>query len=167
MKHPYFHKAVVEAYQNILPVEAIPSYFIFMEADPASIDINIHPTKTEIKFEDERSIWQILMASVREALGRFNIVPSLDFENEALIDIPVMRSSNIIPEQPKIEINTQYNPFAGEEGQMKGPGFVERFERENVANWEKLYTALEKENDNPEQFEKIQGIAKKVLPGKK
>ena len=84
MKHPYFHKAVVEAYQNILPVEAIPSYFIFMEADPASIDINIHPTKTEIKFEDERSIWQILMASVREALGRFNIVPSLDFENEAL-----------------------------------------------------------------------------------
>jgi DNA mismatch repair protein MutL len=60
MKHPYFHKAVVEAYQNILPVEAIPSYFIFMEADPASIDINIHPTKTEIKFEDERSIWQIL-----------------------------------------------------------------------------------------------------------
>ena len=94
MKHPYFHKAVVEAYQNILPAEAIPSYFIFMEADPASIDINIHPTKTEIKFEDERSIWQILMASVREALGRFNIVPSLDFENEALIDIPVRSSSD-------------------------------------------------------------------------
>ena len=93
MKHPYFHKAVVEAYQNILPVEAIPSYFIFMEADPASIDINIHPTKTEIKFEDERAIWQILMASVREAFGRFNIVPSLDFENEALIEIPVRDSS--------------------------------------------------------------------------
>ena len=100
MKHPYFHKAVVEAYQNILPVEAIPSYFIFMEADPASIDINIHPTKTEIKFEDERAIWQILMASVREALGRFNIVPSLDFDNEALIDIPVLSSSARIPEPP-------------------------------------------------------------------
>ncbi len=102
MKHPYFHKAVVEAYQNILPVEAIPSYFIFMEADPASIDINIHPTKTEIKFEDERSIWQILMASVREALGRFNIVPSLDFENEALIDIPVRSSLNYIPNSQKL-----------------------------------------------------------------
>ena len=163
MKHPYFHKAVVEAYQNILPVEAIPSYFIFMEADPASIDINIHPTKTEIKFEDERSIWQILMASVREALGRFNIVPSLDFENEALIDIPVMRSSNIIPEQPKIEINTQFNPFDGEERSHERSGFVERFEKENTANWEKLYTALEKENDNPEQFEKIRESQRKFF----
>jgi DNA mismatch repair protein MutL len=163
MKHPYFHKAVVEAYQNILPVEAIPSYFIFMEADPASIDINIHPTKTEIKFEDERSIWQILMASVREALGRFNIVPSLDFENEALIDIPLMRSSNIIPEQPKIEVNTQYNPFDREEQNSERSGYVDRFERENVANWEKLYTALEKENDNPEQFEKIRESRRKFF----
>ncbi|MDP3001913.1 MAG: DNA mismatch repair endonuclease MutL [Bacteroidales bacterium] len=163
MKHPYFHKAVVEAYQNILPVEAIPSYFIFMEADPASIDINIHPTKTEIKFEDERSIWQILMASVREALGRFNIVPSLDFENEALIDIPVRSSSNHIPEPPKIEINTQYNPFEGEERMPERSGFVERFERENTANWEKLYSALEKENDNPEQFEKISESQRKFF----
>ena len=163
MKHPYFHKAVAEAYQNILPVEAIPSYFIFMEADPASIDINIHPTKTEIKFEDERSIWQILMASVREALGRFNIVPSLDFENEALIDIPVMRSSNIIPEQPKIEINTRFNPFEGEERSYEKSGYIERFEKENVANWEKLYTALEKENDNPEQFERIRESQRKFF----
>jgi DNA mismatch repair protein MutL len=163
MKHPYFHKAVVEAYQNILPVEAIPSYFIFMEADPASIDINIHPTKTEIKFEDERSIWQILMASVREALGRFNIVPSLDFENEILIDIPVMRSSNIIPEQPNIEINTRFNPFDGEERSYEKSGFVERFEKENVANWEKLYSTLEKENDNPEQFERIRESQRKFF----
>jgi DNA mismatch repair protein MutL len=163
MKHPYFHKAVVEAYQNILPVEAIPSYFIFMESDPASIDINIHPTKTEIKFEDERSIWQILMASVREALGRFNIVPSLDFENEALIDIPVMRTSNSFPEQPKIEINTKFNPFDGESPATDRSAYVERFERENTANWEKLYTALEKENDNPEQFEKIRESQRKFF----
>jgi DNA mismatch repair protein MutL len=163
MKHPYFHKAVVEAYHNILPVEAIPSYFIFMEADPASIDINIHPTKTEIKFEDERSIWQILMASVREALGRFNIIPSLDFENEALIDIPVRSSSNHIPEPPKIEINTQYNPFNGEERTLERPGFIERFERENTENWEKLYSALEKENNNPEQFEKIRESQRKFF----
>jgi DNA mismatch repair protein MutL len=163
MKHPYFHKAVVEAYQNILPVEAIPSYFIFMEADPASIDINIHPTKTEIKFEDERSIWQILMASVREALGRFNIVPSLDFENEALIDIPVMRSAGNIPEQPRIEINTQFNPFDGEERNHDRSGYIDRFEKENTANWEKLYTSLEKENENPEQFEKIRESQRKFF----
>jgi DNA mismatch repair protein MutL len=164
MKHPYFHKAVVEAYQNILPVEAIPSYFIFMEADPASIDINIHPTKTEIKFEDERSIWQILMASVREALGRFNIVPSLDFENEALVDIPVMmKATGTLPDQPRIEVNTQFNPFDGEERTPERSGFVERFERENAANWEKLYTALEKENENPEQFEKIKESQRKFF----
>jgi DNA mismatch repair protein MutL len=163
MKHPYFHKAVVEAYQNILPVEAIPSYFIFMEADPASIDINIHPTKTEIKFEDERAIWQILMASVREALGRFNIVPSIDFENEALIDIPVISSINRMPEQPVIEINTKYNPFDREEKIPDRSGSIDRFDRENVANWEKLYTALEKENENPEQFEKIRESQRKFF----
>jgi DNA mismatch repair protein MutL len=150
MKHPYFHKAVSEAYQNILPSEAIPSYFIFMEADPASIDINIHPTKTEIKFEDERSIWQILMASVREALGRFNIVPSLDFENEALIDIPVRSSSGFMPEPPSIEINTRYNPFSNEENSLGRNGFVDRFERENTTGWEKLYSSLENEQSHPE-----------------
>jgi DNA mismatch repair protein MutL len=155
MKHPYFHKAVVEAYQNILPVEAIPSYFIYMEADPASIDINIHPTKTEIKFEDERSIWQILMASVKEALGRFNIVPSLDFDNEVLIDIPVRGSSSHIPEPPEIEINKQYNPFENEERHNDRSGFIERFEKENSSNWQKLYSSLERTNNNKEQSASI------------
>ncbi len=155
MKHPYFNKAVQEAYQNILPVEAIPSYFIFMEADPASIDINIHPTKTEIKFEDERAILQILMASVREALGRFNISPSLDFDNEVLIDIPVRNSSRIIPDPPRIEINSEYNPFENEE-RADRPGYVERFEKENVNNWQKLYSSLERSGNNQEQTENLE-----------
>jgi len=163
MKHPYFHKAVAEAYQNILPADSIPIYFIFMEADPASIDINIHPSKTEIKFEDERSIWQILMASVREALGRFNIVPSLDFDNEGLIEIPVRRSTDSIPEPPGIKINPGFNPFNGDEPQMQRPDFIEKFEMENNANWEKLYTALENENENPEQTEKIEESGRKFF----
>jgi DNA mismatch repair protein MutL len=163
MKHPYFHKAVVEAYQNILPAEAIPSYFIFMEADPASIDINIHPTKTEIKFEDERAIWQILMASVREALGRFNIVPSLDFDNEALIEIPVISSSDIIPGQPEIQINTQFNPFTADENQLTSPGYIERFERENTTNWEKLYSSLEKGDDNNEPIETLRESQRRLF----
>ena len=163
MKHPYFHKAVAEAYQNILPADAIPSYFIFMESDPASIDINIHPTKTEIKFEDERSIWQILMASVREALGRFNIVPSLDFDNEVLIDIPVRSSTKKITEQPGIEINPRFNPFEKEEMAFQRPDFIERFERENTANWEKLYSTLEKEDENPESAGKIREAERRFL----
>lgn len=103
------------------------------------------------------------MASVREALGRFNIVPSLDFENEALIDIPVRNSSGHIPEPPRIDINTQYNPFDGEENRNDRPGYVERFERENSANWEKLYSALERENENPEQFDKISESQRKFF----
>jgi DNA mismatch repair protein MutL len=153
MKHPYFHKAVTEAYQNILPSEAIPSYFIFMEIDPVSIDINIHPTKTEIKFEDERSIWQILMASVKEALGRFNIVPSLDFGDEALIDIPVISSFKNIPDPPPIEIDPRYDPFAGEERTSNQNRIIERFEKENNSGWEKLYTAIEREEPGPVKIE--------------
>jgi len=149
MKHPYFHKAVIEAYHNILPPETIPSYFILMEIDPASIDINIHPTKTEIKFEDERAIWQILMASVKEALGRFNIVPSLDFDNEALIDIPVSSSFKNIPDPPSIEIDPGYDPFSGEERFSNHNKLIERFERENNSKWEKLYSALEREVPEP------------------
>jgi DNA mismatch repair protein MutL len=145
MKHPYFHKAVIEAYQNILPADAVPAYFIFMEVDPASIDINIHPTKTEIKFEDERAIWQILMASVREALGRFNIVPSLDFENESLIEIPIRSALQIMPDPPPIEVDTNYDPFSNEENVKNHKDIFERFERENVSNWERLYTSIEKE----------------------
>ena len=149
MRHPYFHKAVAEAYQNILPADLVPSYFIFMECDPASIDINIHPTKTEIKFEDERAIWQILMASVRESLGRFNIVPSLDFDNEALIDIPVRKPGDSLPEPPGINVNPLYNPFNEDRSVFDRPDYIERFEKENIENWEKLYSTLEKENNIP------------------
>lgn len=145
MKHPYFHKAVIEAYQNILPPEAIPSYFIFMEVDPASIDINIHPTKTEIKFEDERAIWQILMASVKEALGRFNIVPSLDFKGEGLVDIPVRSSFRDFPQPPPIEIDPRYDPFAGDDRPSDQNRLIERFERESTAGWQKLYGGQESE----------------------
>ena len=155
MKHPYFHKAVSEAYQNILPSEAIPSYFIFMEADPASIDVNIHPTKTEIKFEDERSIWQILMASVREALGRFNIVPSLDFENEALVDIPVKTSDPKFREMPEIKINPYFNPFESEAPVQSRHDYFERFEKGNTKSLEKLFASINRDDDRTENPEKI------------
>jgi len=150
MKHPYFHKAVTEAYQKILPSDTVPSYFIFMETDPGTIDINIHPTKTEIKFEDERAIWQILMASVRESLGRFNIAPSLDFDNEVLIDIPVRTSNTPVPEPPLIEVDPLFNPFDSEEQVSRKPDLIRRFEKEKNENWEKLYSTLEKKDQDPE-----------------
>jgi DNA mismatch repair protein MutL len=145
MKHPYFHRAVTEAYQKLLPPDAIPSYFIFMETDPASIDVNIHPSKTEIKFENEKPIWQILLASVREALGKFNIVPSLDFENEALIDIPVRSASSRIPDIPAIKINPNFNPFDNEPPAKNRQRFEDYFEKEKSRNWEKLFAPLKEE----------------------
>ena len=92
IRHPYFHKAVMSGYNQILAPDHIPSYFIFLESDPSKIDVNIHPSKTEVKFEDERSIWHILLAAVKEAIGRNNLSPSLDFSIEGVIDIPVLTS---------------------------------------------------------------------------
>ncbi len=134
MKHPYFHKSILMAYEKILPPDTIPSYFIFLDVDPDCIDINIHPTKTEIKFENEQAIFQILVAATREALGKFNIVPSIDFNTEGAIDLPVF--NNKIPvSAPEITINPNYNPFNFE------PDNNTSHRNQPVpANWESLYT---------------------------
>lgn len=123
MRHPYFHKAVLLAYDKILPPDTVPPYFIFFEVDPKIIDINIHPTKTEVKFEDEQAIFQIIRASIREALGKFNIVPSIDFDEDTSLEIPVANQDSTEIGVPMIKVNhefnpfeadTTYNPFAGE-----------------------------------------------------
>jgi DNA mismatch repair protein MutL len=126
MRHPYFHKAVTLAYNQIIQASESPNYFIYFELDPQSIDINIHPTKTEIKFENEQAIWSILSATIKEALGKFNIVPSINFDQEGAIDIPVTNISleNIHP--PKTNFNPDYNPFSSS------------YKRPNL-NWEELY----------------------------
>lgn len=110
MRHPYFHKSVTQAYDKILAPETVPSYFIFFEVDPKIIDINIHPTKTEIKFEDERAIYQIIQASIREALGKFNIIPSIDFDEDTSLEIPVAKRDAEV-EAPMIKVNPEFNPF--------------------------------------------------------
>jgi len=136
MKHPYFHRAVLSAYEKILPPETIPSYFIYLEADPDTIDINIHPTKTEIKFENELAVFQILMASTREALGRFNLIPSIDFDSEKSIEFPVTKRDDPL-RMPEISYNHNYNPFDEE---LK---YSEKFHHNgdiNLQHWEKMYT---------------------------
>ena len=112
MRHPYFHKAIMDAYEQLVPVGEQVSYFIFFEVDPANIDVNIHPTKTEIKFENEQAIWQILAAAVKETLGKFNAVPSIDFDTEGMPDIPAFDASPYTGIQPpKTTYNPDYNPF--------------------------------------------------------
>lgn len=143
IRHPYFHKAVMQAYQQLLPPDAFPSYFLFLETDPANIDINVHPTKTEIKFENDRDIWQIIHAAVRESLGKHNVVPSIDFDQSGSIDIPVpLKSSDQIP-FPEIQINHNYNPFdTGKTHSMGSSGRIQP-DKKNLDRWEDLYTGTQ------------------------
>ena len=131
MRHPYFHKAVLSAYEGLVPESDQPSYFLFLDVPPDTIDVNIHPTKTEIKFQDEQVIWKILMAAVKETVGRFEEMPTIDFNTADMPDIPIYDSSRPVT-QPKVSYNPDFNPFAGiraENGQT----------RANRENWTKLY----------------------------
>ena len=143
IRHPYFHKAVMQSYQQLLPPDTFPSYFLFLETDPANIDINVHPTKTEIKFENERDIWQIIHAAVRESLGKHSVVPSIDFDQSGNIDIPVpQKSFDNIP-YPEIQINPDYNPFdTGRSVSMGNFGKTPQ-EKKNLDRWEDLYTGTQ------------------------
>lgn len=137
IRHSYFHKAVMNGYDQILAADYIPSYFIYFTIDPSKIDVNIHPSKTEVKFEDERAIWQILLSSVKKAIGKNNLSPSLDFSIEGVIDIPIL-SKNTEIRQPAIDTNPAYNPFDEEDSYQRvkqpTPYQDERFE-----GWEQLF----------------------------
>ena len=123
MRHPYFHKAIMTAYSGMLTGETNPSYFIYFDVAPETIDVNIHPTKTEIKFQDEQMIFQILMAAVRESLGKFNLTPSLDFNRDGEIEMPLGDQETT---KPRVVFDPNYNPFT-------------RMPKKSVQGWEKLY----------------------------
>ncbi len=145
MRHPYFNKAVTMAYEQLLPPNTFPSYFLFLETDPAAIDINVHPTKTEIKFENDREIWQIIHAAVRQSLGKHNVVPSIDFDQSGNIDIPVPQKSaeNIV--FPDIQINPEYNPFNEQKPEGMGGSYSKPSpsEKRNLEYWEDLYEGVQ------------------------
>lgn len=134
MKHPYFHKAIMTAYERLVPEgEQIP-YFIYFTVNPTDIDVNIHPTKTEIKFENEQTVWQILTAAVRDAVGMFNDVTAIEFDTEGQPDIPAlcaMPQADI--SAPKVQYNPAYNPFNEPSAQRSSAA---------PDNWEQLYEGL-------------------------
>ena len=158
MRNPYFHKAVMQAYEKLLPPDAFPSYFLFMDIDPADIDINVHPTKTEIKFENDQAIWQIIHAAVRESLGKHNVVPSIDFDQSGSIDIPVPQKDKENISFPDIQINPDYNPFNESKPVSSGGSSTYKPDRVNVNHWEDLYegarTEKEEESKDFEQLNK-------------
>ncbi len=135
-KSPYLHRAVMNSYDRLLSAESIPPYFIYLEVDPNTIDVNIHPTKTEIKFEDERTLWQIIHAAVKESLGKFSVAPSIDFETQQVIDIPFFPKSAPI-NAPEIEINSAFNPFDEEKPSFSTKSSAHH--KPSSKGWEQLY----------------------------
>lgn len=123
MRHPYFHKAIMNCYDSLIAADTQPCYFLKFQVDPASIDVNIHPTKNEIKFEYEQEIWPILQASVKAALGKFGAVPSIDFNSDVLPVDPLPQGES--PERPTLDIPENYNPFVEHQNSvaMKGADF--------------------------------------------
>lgn len=152
MRHPYFHKAILTSYDQLIPNDTQPNYFLNFTVDPETIDVNIHPTKTEIKFENETPIWQILSAAVKESLGRFSVGPSIDFDTEDAPEIPVYQQgvhSDI--EAPNIDLDPSYNPFetAIKPSSDRSGAKKESYHREWMPqqqpqmDWEKLYQNFE------------------------
>ena len=132
MKHPYFHKAVITAFDRLIPQGEQVPYFLYFDVPAENIDVNIHPTKTEIKFENEQAIWQILLAAVKEAVGRFNDIPAIDFDTEGKPDIPVF-NPNAGMSAPKVDVNPSFNPFK-QTAQPAKPSVPD--------GWEELYAGL-------------------------
>ena len=129
MRHPRFHYAVMEAFNHLIPEGEQVPYFVFFQVDPAAIDVNIHPTKTEIKFENEQEIWSIIVAAVRDALGKFNAVPTIDFDTEGRPDIPTFEGDRLSGvKTPRVQLDPSFNPFNSH-----------RESPRPVRQWEKLY----------------------------
>ena len=143
MRHPYFHKAIMMCYDKLIPSDSQPNYFLSFTVDPQTIDVNIHPTKSEIKFENEQAVWQILSAAVRESLGRFNAVPGIDFNSEDVPEIPVFAPKAGAGQEIEVDIDPGYNPFR--ESRPSSAGFASPSSLRTtgaVNNWEELYAGF-------------------------
>ncbi len=147
MKHSYFHKAVMQAYDQLIPAGEMPDYFIYFTLDPATIDVNIHPTKTEIKFENEQPVWQILCAAVREAIAKSSSIPTIDFDVDGSIDIPVFNAPSSTFKAPSVQVNSDYNPFKPDTSYQQ-PSF----------DWSKLYKGFEEDRAAAFTDESIEAI---------
>lgn len=157
IKSGYLNHAVQKAFEELIPEGHYASYFLKLEVDPAEIDINIHPTKTEVKFEDEKAVYSIIRTAVRQALGKYNIAPSLDFDRESSFDLPIEKEKES-PVQPSITIDPEYNPFEKESGENLGSKPVQNTPSTDSGStgmksgWDELYKSSQpKETGNSGQ----------------
>ncbi|HIY49093.1 MAG TPA: DNA mismatch repair endonuclease MutL [Candidatus Barnesiella excrementavium] len=156
MRHPYFHKAVTICYEHLVPVGEMPNYFINLTVEPETIDVNIHPTKSEIKFENEQPIWQILSASVKEALGKYSAAPTIDFDMDDAPEIPISKpGSHVAP--PTVQVDKSYNPF------RPGGGGGGAAAKRPQYDWQQLYSSF---NNSPREEEPLRPDAGEEVPSK-
>lgn len=159
IRHPYLHHAVEQAFEELIPDGAIPSYFLFMDVNPSAIDVNIHPTKTEVNFQHGQIIYATLRSAVKHALGMFTLSPTIDFETEPSFQVELPKGH--VPKQPGIVFNPEYNPF-------KTGAYNKPFSglSPNKENWESLYevTRQQTEESTPAQaIAPLQGENKESL----
>lgn len=165
IKNAYLNHAVQNAYDQLLSKDQFPSYFINLKIDPSKIDINIHPTKTEIKFEDERSIYAIIRTSVKQALGKYNISPTLDFEQETSFDIPLSKRMDTI-KAPTIKVNPNYNPFSTDVSNPNksfNGGAIRTAAKQESKNWESLYDNFEKSTTEIIEHQPQENVEQQVI----
>ena len=152
IKSAYLHHAIMSAYEGLLKEGNQPSYFLYLQVPPHTIDINIHPTKTEIKFDDEHSLYAILRSAVKHSLGQFNVAPVLDFERDSNLDTPYQYKDKEA-DFPTIQVDSSFNPFATDKPAAKSLSSFGSYKREtSTASWESLYVGLKQETQELEQF---------------
>lgn len=151
IKSPYLHHAIMSAFEGLLKEGNQPSYFLYLQVPPHTIDINIHPTKTEIKFDDEHSLYAILRSSVKHSLGQFNVAPILDFERDSNLDTPYQYKDKTA-DFPTIQVDSGFNPFAAEKPSKSLASFGSYKKDTPQGNWESLYVGLKQDSDEIASF---------------
>jgi DNA mismatch repair protein MutL len=151
IKSAYLHHAIMSTYEGLLKEGNQPSYFLYLQVPPHTIDINIHPTKTEIKFDDEHSLYAILRSAVKHSLGQFNVAPILDFERDSNLDTPYQYKDKEV-DFPTIQVNSGFNPFATEKPSKSLSSFGSYKNETTQSNWESLYVGLKQDTEEIASF---------------
>jgi DNA mismatch repair protein MutL len=152
IKDAYLNHAVTSCYENLLPKDQYPFYVLHIDIDPAHIDVNIHPTKTEIKFDDDQALYAILRSAIKHSLGQFNVAPALDFDRDPNLDTPY-EYQNKTAKYPTIQVNRTFNPFSDDKKSNSISGGNSSYKKvETTQNWESLYVGLKQETFEIDNF---------------
>ncbi len=144
VKNPFLNHAIYEAYKELITYQSHPRYFLFLEMDPKNIDINIHPTKTEVKFTDDKAVYMLLVSAIKRALGKANVGPSLDFDSEMSVSLDAQSENRIIT-QPKVSYNQNYNPFTNSTGSAS---VENQLQKANKQHWETMFEGFKNTHEN-------------------